>query len=87
MWLTRPETKMKLPAKTAAEIIAFHLGCNWDDVRDGLYQRHRSPGVYVCSEAYYCCPTAKQKLPGGFKWTLVGAEYGRNIYRSEGTEA
>lgn len=78
---------MKLPAKTAAEIIAFHLGWNWDDVRDGLYQRHRSPGVYVCSEAYYCCPTAKQKLPGGFKWTLVGAEYGRNIYRSEGTEA
>lgn len=74
---------MNLPAKTAAEIIAFHLGWNWDDVREGLYQRHRSPGVYVCSNDYYCCPTARQKLPKGFNWIKVATEYGRDVYRAQ----
>ncbi|WP_150526511.1 hypothetical protein [Roseibium sediminis] len=70
--------------RTAPEIIGFHLGMDWLDVKDGVYQpsRYKTPRVYVCGDDYFCCPTAKQKLPSGFNWKLRGTEYGREIYIS-----
>lgn len=72
-------------AKHANELIAFHLGWNITDVSEGRYQptRYSSPGVYVCGDDYYCCPSANQKLPKGFHWEKVGEHYGRTVYRAE----
>jgi len=72
-------------AKHANEIIGFHLGWDIREVSDGRYQptRYSSPGVYVCGEAYFCCPTSKQKLPKGFKWEKVGHYYDRDVYRAD----
>lgn len=72
-------------AKTAPEIIGFALGWDMADVKDGLYQRHRAPGVYVCGDDYYCCPTTKQKLPEppGGAWGAIGIFYGRAVFCSE----
>lgn len=69
-------------AKHASEIIAFHLGWDIRDVTDGRYQpsRYYNPSIYVGSENYYCAPTAKQKLPKGFKWKEIGEWYGRKVY-------
>ena len=69
-------------AKQAAEIIAFHLWADIETVKDGRYQRHASPAVYVVVDNYYCAPTANQKPPKGFDWALSGEEYGRSIYKS-----
>ena len=69
-------------AKTAPEIIAFHLFCDWNEIKDGIYQRHRNPSVYVYNDDYYCCPTAKQKLPSGFSWKAQSAYDGRTVYRA-----
>lgn len=70
-------------AKTAPEIIGFHLGWDIQDVKDGRYQRHDSPGVYVCANDYYCSPTASQKPPSGFnEWNKVGTYYGRDVYKA-----
>lgn len=69
-------------AKTAPEIIAFHFGCDWSDVKDGRYQGHVNPAVYVVSDDYYCCPTENQKLPRGFAWYPLSEYYGRTVYRS-----
>lgn len=75
-------------AKHASEIIAFHLCWNMSDVTDGRYQptRYASPGVYVCGDDYFCCPSGSQKLPEGFSWEKVGEYYGRSVYRAS-TEA
>lgn len=70
-------------AKRANEIIAFHLGWDITDVTDGKYQRYTNPSIYVCGDDYYCCPTAKQKLPKGFNWTGAGHQYGRDIYKAK----
>lgn len=70
-------------AKTAPEIIAFQLGWDITDVSSGRYQRHANPSIYVCGEDYYCCPTAKQKLPKDFEWQREGEQYGRTIYCSK----
>jgi hypothetical protein len=68
--------------KTAPEIIAFHLGWDMADVVDGRYQRHASPGVYVCGNDYFCCPTHRQRLPKGFDWIEVGNHYSRAVFRA-----
>lgn len=70
-------------AKQAPEIIAFHLGWDVADVSEGRYQRYTNPSVYVCGEAYYCAPTAKQKLPADVcdEWVEDGTQYGRKIYK------
>ncbi len=68
---------MKPASKTAPEIIAFHLGWNMPDVVEGRYQRHASPGIYVC------CPTHRQKLPNGFNWIEVGNHYNRAVFRAQ----
>jgi hypothetical protein len=78
-------------AKTAPEIIGFHLGWDIRDVTDGRYQRYTAPGVYVCGDHYYCSPTAQQKPPHlGVKgdtptaWEKVGTYYNRDVYRTKG---
>lgn len=72
-------------AKSAAEIIGFHLGWDIAEVRDGLYQRTTAPAVYVCGSDYFTCPTAKQKLPKDIgEWATVGTYYGRTVYRVKG---
>ncbi len=78
-------------AKTAPEIIGFHLGWDIRDVTEGRYQRYTAPNVYVCGGDYFCCPTASQKTPHlGVKgdprteWQKVGTHYGRDVYRTGG---
>ena len=71
-------------AKTAPEIIGFHLGWDIRDVSDGRYQRYAAPSVYACGGDYFCCPTAGQKLPKGISdkpWEKAGTYYGRDVYR------
>jgi hypothetical protein len=72
-------------AKTAPEIIGFHLGWDMAEVSDARYQstRFSSPGVYTCPHDYFCAPTAKQKPPKGFAWKEVGEHYGRKVYRAD----
>lgn len=72
-------------AKQAAECIAFHLGWDIADVKDGRYQRTSNPTVYVCAEHYYIAPAGSQKMPTEFgKWTCVGVSYGRRVYMANG---
>lgn len=72
-------------AKRANEIIGFHLGWDLGEVSDGRYQstRYSSPGVYVCGESYFCCPSGNQKPPEGWDWKKVGAYYGREVFRAD----
>lgn len=64
--------------KSAASlIIAEVIGCDWDEVREMVYQPtvYRSPRVYSWDDnpwSYFCCPTARQKLPKGFRWEEFG---------------
>lgn len=76
-------------AKHANEIIGFHLSWDMADVSAGRYQstRYSSPGVYVCGEDYFCCPSGSQKLPKGWNWQKVGEYYGRTVYRAEPEKA
>ena len=69
-------------AKTAPEIIAFHIGWDMAEVSESRYQRHTAPGVYVCGSDYFCAPTKSQKPPKGFDWQKVGEHYGRPVYRA-----
>ena len=74
----------------AAEIIAEMLGTDINDVREMVYQptRFRAPRVYSWNDnpwSYFCCPTKRQKLPGGYKWEIVGYSWrerhkGRPVY-------
>ena len=70
------------PRRTAAEIIAFRLGWDISDVRDGRYQVGRTGpvAVYVCSDDYYCAPRPGQKLPNGWEWKSEGEWLGRTVY-------
>lgn len=73
-------------AKNAAEIIAFVLGQDYADMKEARYQPTKtSIPVYVIGEDYYCSPTAKQKLPGGFIWIPLSTAYGRTVYKSKGS--
>lgn len=64
----------------AATIIAEWLGCDINEVTEMVYQPtvYRSPRIFSGDDApwsYYCCPTARQKLPEGFKWELAGQSW------------
>ena len=79
-------------AKTAPEIIGFHLCCDMRDVTEGRYQRYTAPNVYVVGQFYYCCPTASQKPPHlGVRgdtpttWERAGTYYGRDVFRTKGS--
>jgi hypothetical protein len=71
-------------AKSAAELIAFHLFADMADITDGRYQptRYSSPAVYTCGNDYFCCPTSKQTPPKDWAWKCVGEYYGRKVYQS-----
>ena len=77
--------------RSAAEIIAFHFCADIADVREMIYQPtvYANPNVYCWGDDYYCCPTARQKLPSDphfddtFKWIAVGHHYGRTVYESK----
>lgn len=75
--------------RTAAELIAFHLGWDWNDVKECRYQstRYVSPAIYALGDSYFCAPTERQKLPEPEEfglWEKVGDAYGRPIYRANG---
>lgn len=64
----------------AATIIAEWLGCDINEVTEMVYQPtvYQSPRIFSGDDApwsYYCCPTARQKLPEGFKWELAGQSW------------
>lgn len=79
----------------ASLIIAEVLNCDWDEVRESIYQStvYRAPRVYSWDDnpwSYLCCPTAKQKLPKEFKWELIGESpfsyhKGRPVYGAKET--
>jgi len=61
----------------AATIIAEWLGCDINEVTEMVYQptTYRSPRIFAGDDnpwSYYCCPTARQKLPAGFQWEIAG---------------
>jgi len=61
----------------AATIIAEWLNCDVEDVTDIVYQPtvYKSPRISAGDDepwSYYCCPTARQKLPKGFEWEIAG---------------
>lgn len=79
----------EMSGKTAPWMIAFHLSFDVTDVISCRYQptRYSNPGVYTIADWYFCCPTAKQKLPKDLgKWEPVFTDYGRTVYRSDGQE-
>lgn len=71
--------------KTAPEVIGFLLGWDMRDVSEGRYQptRYSSPGIYVCADDYYCCPSGSQKPPKGYDWKPFGEAYGRTVYEAK----
>lgn len=61
----------------ASLIIAEVFGCDWDDVRECIYQPtvYKAPRIYSWNDepwSYLCAPNKRQRLPKGFKWELVG---------------
>lgn len=61
----------------ASLIIAEVLSCDWDDVREMIYQPTNSgqAQMYGWDDnpwSYFCCPTKRQKLPKGYQWEIVG---------------
>jgi hypothetical protein len=79
---------MKQVRRSGAEIIAFHMCSDIEEVREMVYQPtvYRSPRVYSFGEYTYCCPTVRQKLPDhedlGGPWEAIGTYYERTVYRS-----
>lgn len=78
------EEKADKISRTAAEIIAFHIGSDIADVRDARYQpsRFAKVALYTIGDYYYCAPRAGQALPKGYNWVQAGMEYERMIYRA-----
>jgi hypothetical protein len=72
-------------AKQAKEIIAFVTGQDYDDMEDMRYQSTRtSIPVYTIGNEYFCCPTARQKLPKGeYDWKPYSKAYERQVYVSK----
>jgi hypothetical protein len=79
---------MKIARRTAAEVIAFHIGWDFAEMSDCRYQSTRwtSPAIYTCGNAYYAAPANPgqvSKLRKGYAdlvWQHVGDAYGRPIY-------
>lgn len=72
-------------AKSAAEVIGFHLMWDIADVREAIYQptRYRAPSLYTVGEYYYCAPSGNQRPPQDFgTWDFVHEYCGRRIYRA-----
>lgn len=72
--------------RTAANIIAFHLGWDITEVSANRYQStvYRSPALYTVGDDYYAAPSNNK--PPAYKdyegrWEEVGEYYGRKVYR------
>ena len=73
--------------RTAAELIAYHVGWDMAEMSEYRYQSTRfvSPAIYTVADSYYAAPTAAnvsrlRKGYAGLKWQCVGQEYGREIW-------
>ena len=75
---------MKKQARSAAEIIAFHLGWDINEVKEYRYQSTMRPGmaIYAFDEDYMCCPAANKKpmYTEEFPWKPLAEWHGRTIY-------
>lgn len=75
----------KTQNRSAAEIIAFHLGWDISEVRDARYQptHYVAMAVYpIGDETWMCCPgKGKKPLYGSeWPWKPLAEYYGRTIY-------
>ena len=72
-------------AKTAAEIIGFHLGWDMRDVSETRYQPTRlaSPSIYAISDEFYYAAPSSNTPPKNMKgdWRIIGEYYGRKVFR------
>ena len=72
--------------RTAANIIAFHFGCDISEISESRYQpsRYSSPAVYVVGDDYYAAPSNNKppKYCVGEPWVEVAEWYGRKIFRA-----
>ena len=62
--------------KSAPEIIAEALGCDYEDIKEARYQptRYARPALYSCDDnpwSYLCAPSGSQKPPPGFPWQRI----------------
>jgi hypothetical protein len=72
---------------TAREAIATYVGYDFAEIEDYRYQPTRTAiPVYAIGDAYYCAPTARQKLPGGWAWKAAATVLGRDIYAAPTTD-
>lgn len=82
---------MTTKRRTAAEIIAFHLGWDIADVRGDRYQstRYANPAIYNMGQHYWAAPSDNRapKAEVGQPWEEVGEHYGRKVFRSKVGEA
>lgn len=79
---------MATKRRSAAELIAFHIGYDFAEMAEYRYQSTRwsSPSIYASPSGYYAAPSNPQqiaKLRKGYAdlvWQHVGDVYGRPIY-------
>ena len=74
---------MQTKRRTAAEIIAFHLGWDMAEVSDCRYQStvYTAPAIYTLDNDYYAAPSDNRppkKMEG--KWQEIGEHYGRKVF-------
>ena len=72
--------------RTAAEIIATHIGYDMAEMSEYRYQPacYASPAIYAIGDTYYCAPT-NGKLHKGWNWTFAAMVLGRKVFEA-GTE-
>lgn len=80
---------MTTKKRSAAELIATHVGWDMAEMSDYRYQSTRwaSPAIYALPSGYYAAPTPANiaRLRKGYaelNWVLDGECYGRPIYRA-----
>lgn len=78
---------MTIKKRSAAELIATHVGWDMAEMSDYRYQSTRwaSPAIYALSSGYYAAPTPAnisklRKGYAGLNWSPDGECYGRPIY-------
>jgi hypothetical protein len=81
----------KTPRYTAAYIIAFEYGMDLAEMAEYRYQPTlwRNPAVYSFGDEFYYAAPANKKMPenyAGMKWEKIAEQYGRPIFRADGTE-
>lgn len=78
---------MTTKKRSAAELIATHLGWDMAEMSDYRYQSTRwaAPAIYATESGYYAAPTPAnigrlRKGYAGLNWVIDGECYGRPIY-------